>query len=79
MDIGAWGEIALINDPAGTSDQHALLIEVEKAHSHRPRATASDADSLLLNGQPMRVTAAKRLADLPLAQMAIDLVFDSTG
>ena len=79
IDTGAGGEIVLINDPVGTPEQHALLMEFDSVHGRRPRAIGWDADSLTLEGQRMALTAAKRIEDLPLAALGVDLVIDCTG
>lgn len=79
IDTGAGGEIVLINDPVGTPDQHALLMEFDSVHGRWKAQIGHDADSLTLNGQRIRVTAAKRIEDLPLSEMEIDLVIDCTG
>lgn len=79
IDTGAGGEIVLINDPIGEPAQHALLMEFDSVHGRWPRAISHDADSLTLAGQNIRLTQAKRIEDLPLAAMGIDLVIDCTG
>ncbi|MES2432448.1 MAG: ArsJ-associated glyceraldehyde-3-phosphate dehydrogenase [Pseudomonadota bacterium] len=79
IDTGAGGEIVLINDPIGEPEQHALLMEFDSVHGRWPRAISHDADSLTLAGQNIRLTQAKRIEDLPLAAMGIDLVIDCTG
>ncbi len=79
IDTGAGGEIVLINDPVGEPEQHALLMEFDSVHGRWPRAISYDADSLTLAGQNIRLTQAKRIEDLPLAAMGIDLVIDCTG
>ncbi|MFU8883296.1 MAG: ArsJ-associated glyceraldehyde-3-phosphate dehydrogenase [Rhodobacterales bacterium] len=78
-DNPAQGEIVLLNDPSGTPDQHALLMEFDSVHGRWAGDIAHDAHSLTLNGQRMQVTAQKRIEDLPLAAMGIDLVLDCTG
>ena len=79
IDSGAGGQIVLINDPAGTPEQHALLMEFDSVHG-RWKADISHGDqSLTLNGQTLRLTAAKKIEDLPLAEMGVDLVIDCTG
>ena len=78
-DDPVQGEIVLLNDPAGTPDQHALLMEFDSVHGRWRGQIGHDADSLTLNGQRMRVTGEKRIEDLPLAAMGIDLVLDCTG
>ena len=79
IDTGAGGEIVLINDPVGTPDQHALLMEFDSVHGRWPRAISYDATSLTIEGQRITLTDAKRIEDLPLAAMGIDLVIDATG
>ena len=78
-DDPAQGQIVLLNDPAGRPDQHALLMEFDSVHGRWRGDIAFDADSLTLNGQRMHVTAHKRIEDLPLAALGIDLVLDCTG
>ena len=79
IDSGAGGEIVLINDPVGTPEQHALLMEFDSVHGRWKADIHHDDSSLTLNGQTIRLTAAKRIEDLPLAKMGIDLVVDCTG
>ena len=79
IDTGAAGEIVLVNDPTGTPEQHALLMEFDSVHGRWKADISHDADSLILNGQRIRITSAKRIEDLPLAEMGIDLVIDCTG
>jgi len=79
IDTGAGGDIVLINDPTGTPEQHALLMEFDSVHGRWKADIGFDDTSLTLNGNRMAVTAAKRIEDLPLADMGIDLVIDCTG
>ena len=79
IDTGSGGEIVLINDPMGTPDQHALLMEFDSVHGRWPRAISCGADSLTLAGQRIALTNAERIEDLPLAAMGVDLVIDATG
>lgn len=79
IDTGAGGEIVLVNDPTGTPAQHALLMEFDSVHGRWKAEIGHDADSLTLNGKRISVTSAKRLEDLPLAEMGIDMVIDCTG
>lgn len=78
-DHPAKGEIVLLNDPVGTPEQHALLMEFDSVHGRWHGEIAYDADSLTLNKQRMQVTAQKRIEDLPLADLGVDLVLDCTG
>lgn len=79
IDTGAGGEIVLINDPVGEPEQHALLMEFDSVHGRWPRAISHDAESLTINGRRKRLTAARRIEDMPLTEMGIDLVIDCTG
>ncbi len=79
IDRGAGGQIALVNDPAGTPAQHALLMEFDSVHGRWPRAISHDEGSLTIEGQRIALSAARRIEDLPLASMGIDLVIDATG
>lgn len=79
IDEGAGADIALINDPVGTPDQHALLMEFDSVHGRWKADIRHDADHLILNDQTIRLTNAKKIEDLPLAEMGIDLVVDCTG
>jgi glyceraldehyde 3-phosphate dehydrogenase len=78
-DQGLAGQIVLLNDPAGSPEQHALLMEFDSVHGRWRGDIAHDAESLTVNGQRMQVTAQKRIEDLPLAALGIDLVLDCTG
>ena len=79
IDSGAGGEIVLINDPVGTPEQHALLMEFDSVHGRWKANIGFDDASLTINGQRIAVTNAKQIEDLPLAAMGIDLVIDCTG
>ncbi len=79
IDSGAGGQIVLINDPAGTPDQYALLMEFDSVHGRWPRRITHDATSLTLEGQRITLTNARRIEDLPLLAMGVDLVIDATG
>jgi glyceraldehyde 3-phosphate dehydrogenase len=70
-------EIALLNDPVGTPEQHALLMEFDSIHGRWPHVGGYDADTLTLAGQRIPLTAERRIEDLPLA--GIDIVIDATG
>lgn len=79
LDGGAPGEIVLLNDAVGDPALHAHLLEFDSVHGRWPATFAYDADSVTVNGARMRLTAAKRIEDLPLAALGVDLVVDCTG
>ncbi|MDP5350035.1 MAG: ArsJ-associated glyceraldehyde-3-phosphate dehydrogenase, partial [Paracoccaceae bacterium] len=68
-----------INDAVGDAAMHAHLLEFDSVHGRWRGDIAHDAESLTVNGQRMQVTAQKRIEDLPLAALGIDLVLDCTG
>lgn len=73
------GEVVLLNDIAGTPEQHALWLEFDSVHGRWDAEITHDADSLTVNGQRMRLTREVDVAALPLAGMGIDLLIDCTG
>ena len=79
VDAGLGDQILLLNDLAGDPAQHALLLEFDSVHGRWPRDIAHDAEGLTIAGHKMALTAARRIEDLPLAALGIDLVIDCTG
>ncbi|PWE33166.1 glyceraldehyde-3-phosphate dehydrogenase [Maritimibacter sp. 55A14] len=73
------GEIVLINDIAGTPEQHALWLEFDTVHGRWDARIVHDVDGVTVNGQRMRVTGARDIAELPLEEMGVDLVIECTG
>jgi len=78
-DEGLEGEIVLINDPVGSPEQHALLLEFDTVHGRWPREFDWDEAGVSVDGQHMRLTGERRIEDLPLAEMGVDVVVDCTG
>ncbi|MEX0286070.1 MAG: ArsJ-associated glyceraldehyde-3-phosphate dehydrogenase [Paracoccaceae bacterium] len=79
FDEGLDAEIVLLNDPVGTPEQHALLMEFDTVHGRWPREFGWDDQSLTIDGTQMRLTAEKALEDLPLAELGVDIVVDCSG
>jgi glyceraldehyde 3-phosphate dehydrogenase len=79
FDGGIPGEIVLVNDAAGDPATHAHLFEFDSVHGRWPAVFAHDRDSVSVNGVRMLVTSARRIEDLPLGDLAIDVVLDCTG
>lgn len=79
IEEGTPGEIVLLNDPVGDASQHAHLLEFDTVHGRWPAEFAHDADSVSVNGHRMRLTSGRRIQDLPLADLGVDLVVDCTG
>lgn len=79
LDDGLDGQIVLLNDPVGDAEQHALLLEFDTVHGRWPRRFGWSKDEITIDDHAMRLTHARALADLPLAEMGIDIVVDCTG
>jgi len=79
FDQGLPGEIVLLNDPGATAEQHAMLLEFDSVHGRWDADIAVTDMGLRIRGQDMRLTAEKRIEDLPLADLGVDLVIDCTG
>ncbi len=79
IDEGIAGQIVLLNDALGDAAQHALLMEFDSVHGRWDGVSGHDAQSLTLRGQKIALTAARRIEDLPLAELGVDLVIDCTG
>lgn len=79
IDTGAGGDIVLLNDPVGDTEQHALLLEFDSVHGRWTAPVSHEDEGLLIRGQHIRLTHHARIEDMPLAEMGIDLVVDCTG
>jgi glyceraldehyde 3-phosphate dehydrogenase len=79
VDSGIPGEIVLLNDAAGDPATHAHLFEFDSVHGRWPALFAHDDASVSVNGRRMLVSKARRLEDLPLRDLTIDLVVECSG
>lgn len=79
VDLEAVGDIVLINDAVGDPAMHAHLMEFDTVHGHWEAQISHDDTSLTIYDQRFELRAEKRIEDLPLAEMGIDLVIDCTG
>ena len=79
IDTGAGGEIVLLNDPVGDTEQHALLMEFDSVHGRWKTSVGYDEAGLTLNGQHICLTHERTIEALPLAELGVDLVIDCTG
>lgn len=73
------GDVVLLNDPVGTPEMHAHLLEFDTVHGRWRADFSYDDDSVTVDGRRMALTGARRIEDLPLAAMGVDLVIDCTG
>ena len=79
VDGGLQGEIVLLNDSVGDPALHAHLFEFDSVHGRWGAEISHDDDSVTLNGRRMVLGNARRIEELPLAEMGIDLVIDCAG
>ncbi|WP_313282180.1 ArsJ-associated glyceraldehyde-3-phosphate dehydrogenase [Stutzerimonas balearica] len=77
----AWGwpglQFVQINDPAGDAVTHAHLLNFDSVHGRWQHEAGSDGDGLLIDGQRIRVTANKAIADTDWS--GCDLVIEASG
>ncbi|OMG62262.1 aldehyde dehydrogenase [Stutzerimonas balearica] len=77
----AWGwpelQFVQLNDPAGDAATHAHLLNFDSVHGRWQHEAGSDGDGLLIDGQRIRVTANKAIADTDWS--GCDLVIEASG
>ena len=79
VEDGITGDIVLLNDPAGDPAQHAMLLEFDSVHGRWRAEFGHEPDALIVAGRRMRFTQVRRIEELPLAELGVDLVIDCTG
>lgn len=77
----AWGwpelQFVQINDPAGDAATHAHLLNFDSVHGRWAHEAGSDGDCVVIDGQRIRVTANKAIADTDWS--GCDLVIEASG
>ncbi|MEO1494480.1 MAG: ArsJ-associated glyceraldehyde-3-phosphate dehydrogenase [Pseudomonadota bacterium] len=76
---GCPGDIVLLNDAVGDTGQHAQLLEFDTIHGRWDAKFSSDAETITVDGTQMQMTFERRIEDLPLSELDVDLVIDCTG
>ena len=71
-------EIALVNDLTDNATL-AHLLKYDSAYGRFPGEVSHDADHLIVDGRKVRATAIKDPAELPWAELGVDIVVESTG
>jgi glyceraldehyde 3-phosphate dehydrogenase len=71
-------QIVAIND-LGDANTNAHLTRYDTAHGKFPGAIAVDGDSMVVNGDRIRVLAQRDPAKLPWGQLGVDTVLECTG
>jgi len=71
-------EIVAVND-LGDANTNAHLTRRDTAHGRFPGTVEVDGDHMIVNGDRIRVCAERDPANLPWAELGVDIVFESTG
>ena len=77
--IESGEEIAFLNDAVGNAEMHAHLLEFDTVHGRWAAEFAYAEGEVSINGRQIALHNTRRIEDLPLAEMGIDLVVDCTG
>ncbi|MDH3531526.1 MAG: type I glyceraldehyde-3-phosphate dehydrogenase [Gammaproteobacteria bacterium] len=77
-DMRSEIEIVAVND-LGDANTNALLTRRDTAHGKFPGTVEVDGDSMVVNGDRVRVLAERDPARLPWGELGVDMVFESTG
>ncbi len=71
-------QIVAIND-LGDAQTNAHLTKFDTAHGRFPGSVSVDGDSMVVNGDRIRVLAERDPAKLPWGQLGVEYVFECTG
>ena len=71
-------QIVAIND-LGDPKTNAHLTKYDTAHGPFPGTAVAEGDSMIVNGDRIRVLAQRNPAELPWAELGVDVVFECTG
>jgi len=71
-------EIVAIND-LGDAKTNAHLTQYDTAHGKFPGSVSVDGDSIVVNGDRIKVLANRNPAELPWGELGVDVVLECTG
>jgi glyceraldehyde 3-phosphate dehydrogenase len=71
-------QIVAIND-LGNAESNAHLTRYDTAHGKFPGTVTVDGDSMIVNGDKIRVFAERNPANLPWGELNVDVVLECTG
>jgi len=71
-------QIVAIND-LGDAETNAHLTRFDTAHGRFPGEVSVEGDAMVVNGDRVRVLAARNPAELPWKELQVDLVMECTG
>ena len=71
-------EVVAVND-LGPVETNAHLLRFDSVHGRFPSDVQVDGDSIVVDGQKIRVTAIKNPAELPHRELGVDIAMECTG
>src|SRR5918911_3098096 len=71
-------EVVAVND-LGPVETNAHLLRFDSVHGRFPSEVKVEGDSILVDGQKIRVTAVKNPAELPHKELGVDITMECTG
>src|SRR5918996_2875497 len=71
-------EVVAIND-LGPVETNAHLLRFDSVHGRFPSEVGVEGDSIVVDGQSIRVTAIKNPAELPHRELGVDIAMECTG
>src|ERR1035437_10285836 len=71
-------QIVAVND-LGNAQTNAHLTRYETTHGKFPGTVAVEGDFMIVNGDKIRVCAIRNPAELPWAELGVDVVMECTG
>jgi glyceraldehyde 3-phosphate dehydrogenase len=71
-------QVVAIND-LGPVETNAHLLRFDSVHGRFPSDVKVEGDSIVVNGQKIRVTAIKNPAELPHKELGVDIAMECTG
>ena len=71
-------EVVAVND-LGPVETNAHLLRFDSVHGRFPSEVKVEGDSIVVDGQKIRVTAIKNPAELPHKELGVDIALECTG
>jgi len=71
-------EVVGIND-LGSVEMNALLLQRDSVHGNLPAEVSVDGNNIVVGGKSIRVTAERDPANLPWADLGVDIAMECTG
>lgn len=78
-DKGMLDQVVLLNDEAGTLEEHAHLLEFDSVHGRWGADIQVTENGLCINGVNIALSKQSDISSLPLAELGVELLIDCTG